>query len=118
GTQGQEKVMFQAQANGTYLIEVRPFDKSATAGRYEIKVEELRAATAEEKKMFIDEQELKEIARKRFDAESSRDLNYLSGVYADEMNIVYTEGRIASKAVVLGNMKRASESIKRLFRLE
>jgi ketosteroid isomerase-like protein len=118
GTQGQEKVMFQAQANGTYRIEVAPFDKSATAGRYEIKVEELRAATTEEKKMFIDEQELKEITQKRFDAESSRDLNYLSRVYADELSIASTEGRIASKEVVLGNMKRGPEGVTRLFRLE
>jgi ketosteroid isomerase-like protein len=118
GSQGQEKVMFQAQADGTYRIEVRPFDKAGAVGRYEIKVEELRAATAEEKKMFTDEQELKEITRKRLDAEASRDVNYLSRVYADELSIANPEGRIASKEVILTNMKRASESIKRSSRLE
>lgn len=118
GIQGQEKVMFQAQATGTYHIEVRPFDKSAAGGRYDIKVEELRATTAEEKKMFNDEQELKEITQKRFDAESSRDLNYLSRVYSDELSIASTEGRISSKEAALGNMKQALEGVKRLFRLE
>lgn len=118
GIQGQEKVMFQAQADGTYRIEVRPFDKAGAVGGYEIKVEELRVATAEEKKMFADEQELKEITRKRLDAEASRDVTYLSRVYADEMSIANPDGRIASKEVVLTNMKRAPESIKRSSRLE
>jgi ketosteroid isomerase-like protein len=118
GIQGQEKVMFQAQADGTYRIEVRTFDKAGAVGRYEIKVEELRAATAEEKKMFTDEQELKEITRKRFDAEASRDVTYLSRLYADELSIANPEGRIASKEVVLTNMKQAPESIKRSSRLE
>lgn len=118
GVQGQEKVMFQAQANGAYRIVVRPFDKSAAAGRYDIEIEELRAATAEEKKAFIDEQELKEITQQRVDAESRRDITYLSRVYADELSIASTEGRVSSKDVALGNMKRTSESIKRSFRLE
>jgi ketosteroid isomerase-like protein len=118
GIQGQEKVMVQAQADGPYRIEVRPFDRSAAAGSYDIKIEELRAATAEEKKILIDEQELKEITQKRVDAESSRDLAYLGRVYADELSIVSTEGRISSKEVTLENMKRTPESIKRSFSVE
>jgi hypothetical protein len=38
-----------AEAPGAYLIEVRSPEKTAKTGRYEIKVEELRAATAEDK---------------------------------------------------------------------
>jgi CHAT domain-containing protein len=38
-----------AEAAGAYLIEVRSLEKTAKAGRYEIKVEELRAASAEDK---------------------------------------------------------------------
>jgi ketosteroid isomerase-like protein len=118
GIQGQEKVTFQAQADGTYRIDVRPFDKPAAGGRYDIKIEELRAATAEEKKLFIEEQELKEIIQKRADAESRRDLTYLSRIYADELSIASPEGRISSKAVFLENMKRTSESVKRSSMLE
>ncbi|HJQ70913.1 MAG TPA: DUF4440 domain-containing protein [Blastocatellia bacterium] len=117
GVQGQEKVMFQAQANGLYVVEVRPFDKAA-AGRYDISIEELRDATAEEKKAYVDEQQLKEISQKRVDAESSRDLDYLSRIFANELSIASTEGRVSSKEVTLGNMKRTSESIKRSFRLD
>ena len=45
-TEGSETVSAIADASGAYLIEVRSPEKSAKTGRYEIKVEELRAATA------------------------------------------------------------------------
>jgi CHAT domain-containing protein len=47
--EGSETVSAIAEAPGAYLIEVRPPEKTAKTGRYEIKVEELRAATAEDK---------------------------------------------------------------------
>jgi CHAT domain-containing protein/Tfp pilus assembly protein PilF len=47
--EGSETVSVIAEAPGAYLIEVRSPEKPARSGRYEIKVEELRAATAEDK---------------------------------------------------------------------
>src|SRR6266545_3883038 len=44
-----ETVSAIAEAPGAYLIEVRSPEKTAKAGRYEIEVDELRAATAEDK---------------------------------------------------------------------
>jgi CHAT domain-containing protein/tetratricopeptide (TPR) repeat protein len=44
-----ETVSAIAEAPGVYLIEVRSPEKTARTGRYEIKVEELRAVTAEDK---------------------------------------------------------------------
>src|SRR5262249_12980696 len=46
---GSETVSAVAEAPGAYLIEARSAEKTAKAGRYGIKVEELRAATAEDK---------------------------------------------------------------------
>jgi len=46
---GSETVSVIAEAPGAYLIEVRSTEKTAKAGRFEIKVAELRAATAEDK---------------------------------------------------------------------
>jgi hypothetical protein len=48
-TEGSEAVSVIAEAPGAYLIEARSHEKIAKTGRYEIKVEELRAATAEDK---------------------------------------------------------------------
>jgi hypothetical protein len=47
--EGSETVSVIAEASGAYLIEVHSPEKIAKTGRYEIKVEELRAATAEDK---------------------------------------------------------------------
>jgi CHAT domain-containing protein/tetratricopeptide (TPR) repeat protein len=47
--EGSENVSAIAESAGEYLIETRSAEKTARTGRYEIKVEELRAATAEDK---------------------------------------------------------------------
>jgi CHAT domain-containing protein/Tfp pilus assembly protein PilF len=47
--EGSETVSVIAEAPGAYLIEARSVEKTARAGRYEIKVEELRAATVKDK---------------------------------------------------------------------
>jgi tetratricopeptide (TPR) repeat protein len=49
GTAGPEVVSAIAEAAGAYRIEVHSLERTAKTGRYEIKVEELRAATAEDK---------------------------------------------------------------------
>ena len=46
---GSETVSGIAEATGIYLIEVRSSEKTAKTGRYEVKVEELRAANTEDK---------------------------------------------------------------------
>ena len=46
---GVETVSAIAEAAGEYRIEVRSADKTAKAGRYEIKIEELRESTAEDR---------------------------------------------------------------------
>ena len=48
-TVGSETISAIAEAAGAYRIEVRSAEKTAQTGRYEIKVEELREATAEDK---------------------------------------------------------------------
>jgi hypothetical protein len=48
-TEGSETISAIAEAAGAYRIEVRSANKTAQTGRYEIKVQELREATAEDK---------------------------------------------------------------------
>jgi CHAT domain-containing protein/predicted negative regulator of RcsB-dependent stress response len=47
--EGSETVSAIAEVSGPYLIGVRTAEKTAKTGRYEIKLEELRVATAEDK---------------------------------------------------------------------
>jgi len=63
--EGLETVLTIAEVTGAYLIEVRSSKKEANTGRYEVKVEELRAATEEDKyrvageKLFREAEQLK-----------------------------------------------------------
>jgi CHAT domain-containing protein/uncharacterized protein HemY len=49
GTEGPEPVSLVAETTGGYRIEIRSFRKDAVPGRYEARVEEVRAATAQDK---------------------------------------------------------------------
>jgi CHAT domain-containing protein/Flp pilus assembly protein TadD len=49
GTQGPETISAMAEATGTYRLEVRSLEKDAPAGRYEVKIVELRKATEQDK---------------------------------------------------------------------
>ncbi|MDQ3254638.1 MAG: tetratricopeptide repeat protein, partial [Acidobacteriota bacterium] len=48
GTHGPEPLSLKAEASGIYLLKVRPLDKGVVTGRYEVKIEELRIATAKD----------------------------------------------------------------------
>jgi len=61
--EGSETVLAIAEAPGAYLIDVSSPDKTAKAGRYEIKVEELRTATAEDKYRVAGEAVFREAER-------------------------------------------------------
>src|SRR5262249_13376236 len=45
GTRGPEPVLWIAEATGTYRLEIRSLEKDAAAGRYEVRILALRAAT-------------------------------------------------------------------------
>src|SRR5262245_42872440 len=61
-----ETISAVAEANGAHRIEVRSADKIAKTGRYEIKVEELRAATAEDKYRISGESVFREAERLQY----------------------------------------------------
>jgi len=49
GKQGPEPVSMIVETTGDYRLEVRSLEKAAAAGRYEVKLEELRTATEKDK---------------------------------------------------------------------
>jgi CHAT domain-containing protein/uncharacterized protein HemY len=59
GRQGPEPVSYVAKTSGAHQIKVHSSEKAAAAGRYQIKIEPLRAATVQEKL----ESEAKELAQ-------------------------------------------------------
>jgi CHAT domain-containing protein/tetratricopeptide (TPR) repeat protein len=51
GTEGPEPVWAVAEASGNYRIDVRSLDEHATAGRYVVKLEEVRPATTRDRSL-------------------------------------------------------------------
>ncbi len=49
GTRGMETVSLVADVSGTYRLNVRSLEKDASAGRYEIRLDDLRTATDEDR---------------------------------------------------------------------
>ncbi len=49
GTQGEEPVSIVAETAGNYRLEVRSLEPKAPAGRYQVKIEELRTGTQQDK---------------------------------------------------------------------
>ncbi|HEU4834109.1 MAG TPA: hypothetical protein VFS90_06840, partial [Pyrinomonadaceae bacterium] len=45
GTRGMEVISLLAESSGAYVLKVRSLEKGAVAGRYELRIEELRDAT-------------------------------------------------------------------------
>jgi hypothetical protein len=63
--EGSETVSAITEAPGAYLIEARSPEKIARPGRYEIKVEELRVATDEDKYRAAGEAAFREAFERR-----------------------------------------------------
>jgi CHAT domain-containing protein/Tfp pilus assembly protein PilF len=64
-TVGAETILEIAEAAGAYMIEVRSTEKGPQTGRYEIKVEELREATTEDRHRVAAESAFREAGKLR-----------------------------------------------------
>ncbi len=62
GTQGTEPLLLIAKASGRYALSVRMLDEKAARGRYELRVEEVRAATENDRRHVADAAALNEAA--------------------------------------------------------
>ena len=50
---GPEPVCYVAEASGSYRLEIRPLNQTATRGAYQLKVEELRAPTPQDRARVV-----------------------------------------------------------------
>jgi CHAT domain-containing protein/Tfp pilus assembly protein PilF len=116
-TAGSETISAIAEAAGAYMVEVRSDEKTAQTGRYEIKVEELRAATTEDKYRVAGEMVFREAERlengttedKRKSIEKfheALDLYRRAGDRIDESRTLNSIGEVYNS---LGEMQKALE---------
>jgi CHAT domain-containing protein/tetratricopeptide (TPR) repeat protein len=113
-----ETVSAIAEVPGAYLIEVRSPEKTAKAGRYEIKVEELRAATIEDKYRVAGEALFREagqlqngtVEAKRKSVEKYHEALELYQRANNRRGEAETLSSIASVHLSLGEMQKALEN--------
>jgi hypothetical protein len=111
GKLGLEEVRFVANNSGEYRIEIRPLSETES-GRYEIKIEELRAARPVEEKQFAEVQALKKLNAERFRADAVHDKNALFRIYADEVLFVNpaNHSSIGERRSILGAARQQPHS--------
>src|SRR5262245_1282476 len=113
-----ETVSAIAEAPGAYLIEVRSPKKTAKTGRYEIKVEELREATADDKhrvaaeSLFREAEQLKKgtLEEKRKGIEKYHEALGLSRKAGDSRGEAAILNGIGEVYWLLGEMQKALEN--------
>jgi hypothetical protein len=115
--EGSEIVSAIAEATGAYLIEARSAEKTAKAGRYRIKVEELREATAEDKYRVAGEvivreaEQLKDgtLEAKRKSIEKYHEASELYRRASDRKGEAQTLNNIGEVYSSLGDMQKTLE---------
>jgi tetratricopeptide (TPR) repeat protein len=100
--EGSETVAAIAEATGAYLIETRSAEKTAKAGRYGIKVEELRAATEEDKHRIAGEVAFREAERLQNGTLEAKRKSIEK--YHEALDLYRRAGDRRSEAVALNNI--------------
>jgi CHAT domain-containing protein/tetratricopeptide (TPR) repeat protein len=103
GTQGPEPVLAIAETSGAYRLEVRSLEKNASVGRYEVKIEEVRKATEQDKSRIAAERAYMqaELLRAEGTAES---LQSAIRKYEEALPLYHTIGDRSSEALVLNQI--------------
>jgi CHAT domain-containing protein/tetratricopeptide (TPR) repeat protein len=127
GEQGPEPVSIIAQAAGSYRLEVRSLEKGVAAGRYEVRVTELRPATPQDGSQIAAERAYAEgtLLRNQGTAEFQRKavgkyeealtLSRAAGDHSGEADALNTIGLILPET---GEMQKALDFLNQALRLE
>src|SRR5215813_8112564 len=102
GTQGPEPVSFIADAAGVYRIEVGSIAKDAKPGRYEIRLEELRPATAHDRNLLAARVAYEAGERARL--QTPRKLTEAVKQYEDALRLFREAGDRSGEALTLTNL--------------
>jgi tetratricopeptide (TPR) repeat protein len=108
-TEESETITAIAEAAGAYIVEVRSAEKTAQTGRYEIKVEELRAATAEDKPRVDREKVFREAARLEYGTKEDKRKSIEK--YHEALDLIRRAGDRRGEAVTLNRIGMAYWSL-------
>jgi CHAT domain-containing protein/predicted negative regulator of RcsB-dependent stress response len=104
-TVGSETILATAEAAGAYVIEVRSPEKMAKTGHYEIRIEELRAATAEDEHRITAESAYREAQKFRLGTLEERRKSFEK--YQEALELYRKAGDHSKEANILNNIGMA-----------
>lgn len=103
GTRGIEVVSLVADVSGDYVFTVRPFEKDASAGRYELRLEDVRTATETDRKRVAAERSY--VAAVKLQNERSNESRRKAiAQYSDVLRLMREAGDRRGEAMTLTNM--------------
>jgi CHAT domain-containing protein len=103
GTRGIEVVSLVADVSGTYQLNVRSLEKDASAGRYEVQIEALRAATEADRKIVAAEHSY--VAGAKLQAERTGDAwRKAIEQYGEALRLMREAGDRRGEAMALTNI--------------
>ncbi|HKE56108.1 MAG TPA: tetratricopeptide repeat protein, partial [Pyrinomonadaceae bacterium] len=103
GTRGMEVVSLVAEVSGDYLLKVRSLEQSAAAGRYELRVDELRVATDADRRSVAAERSY--CAGAQLQAERTNDSRRKAiERYGEALRLMREAGDRRGEAMTLTNM--------------
>ena len=103
GTRGLETVSLIAEASGVYRLNVRSLEKGATAGRYEIRIEDLRPATGLDHTRIAAERSYCAAAQLQ-NQRTSESRRKAIEQYAEALHLMREAGDRRGEAMILTNM--------------
>jgi CHAT domain-containing protein/Tfp pilus assembly protein PilF len=113
-TVGAETILAIAEAPGAYRIEARSAEKTARTGRYEIKIEELREATAEDKHRVAAESLFREAEKLRQGTQEEKRSSVEK--YQEALELYRKAGSTRGEAETLNNIGAVHLSLGELRR--
>ena len=103
GTRGMEVVSLVADVSGTYQLNVRSLEKDASAGRYEIRIEDLRTATDADRKRIAAERSY--VAGAKLQSERTGDAwRKAIAQYGEALRLMREAGDRRGEAMTLTNI--------------
>src|SRR6185295_5455594 len=100
---GPEPVLLVAEATGSYRLAVRSVEKNASAGRYEVKIEELRTATPRDKSR-VDAQKASTDAKSLRNQRTAESMRRAIGKYQEALSLCRASGDRLMEAYSLTEM--------------
>ncbi len=110
GAVGPESLSYIAERPGTYILKISSLEKEAPAGRYTVKLDELRAATPQDRTRLAAERSFREAVQLNAQ-QTAESLNKATAKYEEAIRLWREAGDRGSEGLALNNLAEVYYSL-------